>query len=591
MPTKKNLLSKEEFIAATHLDKFHLAKAAGAIMSLTDINKINEAYYHVSLLEGLPFIEELLKYLQVSYKVDPEELERIPKTGSFIAVSNHPFGMLDGIMFIDLLARQRPEFKVMANFLLTQIENIAKYFIPVNPFEDLKGVRSSLGGIKATLSLLEQGNPIGIFPAGEVSSYQAHSKSVADREWQKSIVKLIKKAQVPVVPVYFQGSNSAIFHLAGMIHPLLRTARLPSELFNKENLEVKVRIGTPISVKEQDKFTNIDQYGRYLRARTYALGSTLSVKKFFKPKLRLAKKVKPIVNPAPAHLVEMEVEALRHKGSMAHRRQDFEIFIASANEIPNILHEIGRLREQTFREVGEGTNKAIDLDEYDLYFKHIFIWDTEARKIVGSYRLGKGKDIMERYGKNGFYIQSLFKIHDEMNPILNQAIELGRSFIVSEYQKKRLSLVMLWQGILFFLLKNPEYRYLVGPVSISNQFSSVSKSLMVQFILNHHYNYELAQYIKPRKRFKPNFQNLDTEALVENQNIDLKTLDDIIEDIEPTHFSVPVLLKKYIGLNAKIIGFNIDPHFNDALDGLIILDIQKVPEKILENLKQELQID
>jgi putative hemolysin len=586
--SRKELIPKDAFIKATNLNKYHMEMVADMLMDFMKLSKANQVYDELYDLKGLDFIQAFLDVLQVRAEISREELQRLPAQGSFVVVSNHPFGAIDGLMMVLLLAKERPDVRVMVNFLLSRIETIAEYFIGVNPLETQQQVQSSLGGMKAALKHLQEGKPLGIFPAGEVSSYQSGTKHISDREWQISAIKLIKKAQVPVVPMYFQGSNSKIFHLLGKIHPLLRTATLSREMFAKKGEEIKVRIGHPIPVKDIAQFEDPYRLGRFLRAKTYALGSALQVKKFYFPNFRFPSKPQPIAQPIATDILAAEVETLRAQNRLF-VQQNYEIFIATAVEIPNLLHEIGRLREITFRNVGEGTNKHEDLDEYDLYYHHLFIWDKDEQKVVGAYRMGKGSYILNRYGKKGFYLNTLFKIKGEMISRLSQAIELGRSFITQEYQQKRLPLFLLWKGILFFLLNNPEYRYLIGPVSISNAYSKVSRSLLVHFIQKHYFDYDLAAHVKPRKQFKPDFNHLDTEGLIETIT-DLSKLDKILADIEPMGFTVPVLLKKYIQQNAKIIAFNVDPKFNDALDGLMILDITQVPPSTIENLRKEMEI-
>ncbi|HEY1009454.1 MAG TPA: GNAT family N-acyltransferase, partial [Daejeonella sp.] len=232
---------------------------------------------------------------------------------------------------------------------------------------------------------------------------------------------------------------------------------------------------------------------------------------------------------------------------------------------------------------GEGTNNATDLDEYDIYYNHLFIWDAETKMIVGAYRIGKGDEIFYSMGKRGFYIAELFKIKDQFYPVLRQSLELGRSWIRKEYQLKPLPLFLLWKGILKYLMENPHYRYLIGPVSISNNFSRFSKSLIVDYISTNHFDHELAQYVKPRKEFKIDFSKIDKDLLLEPGD-SLKDLDGLISEIETTHMKVPVLLRQYLALNAKIICFNIDPKFSDSLDGFLVVDLEKIPAEMLEKI-------
>jgi len=586
-----HLVSSKDISKAIHLEKFGGEVVAKFLMQLLKFNKLNNLYSKTCKKNGIDFVNSVIEHLQFNYEVSDEDLKRIPKDKPFIVVANHPYGGIDALLLSKLFLEIRPDFKAMGNFLLQKIDPIKDMILPINPFEKRKDVKSSFAGIKHALVHLESGNPLGIFPAGEVSSYQSESNIIQDREWQSSILKFIKKADVPIVPVYFQGANSRFFHLLGQVHPLLRTAKLPSELFNKKNKTIKIRIGNPIPVKEQKEFTDVAHFGRYLRARTYALGTSVEAKKFYIPSFYPStKKIEQIAESIDRDTLEKEIDCLQENYLLFENR-NFKVICAPSIEMPNTVFEIGRLREITFREVGEGTNRSQDIDEYDFYYNQMIIWDDEAKKLVGAYRIGKGKDILAQYGINGFYITSLFKIKKGFSHYLDQSIELGRSFIIKEYQKQPLPLFLLWKGLLFFLLKNAEYRYMIGPVSISNDFSKFSKSLIVEFVKRYHYQLNLAEYIKPRKKFKVKADKMvDSELLTEAENGDISKIDKLILDIEST-YKFPILLKKYLQLNAKIIGFNIDPKFNDALDGLLILDIFDVPENFIKALSKELNDD
>ena len=237
--------------------------------------------------------------------------------------------------------------------------------------------------------------------------------------------------------------------------------------------------------------------------------------------------------------------------------------------------------------MGEGTNRSTDIDEFDLYYQQLIIWDTNAKKIVGGYRIGMDAEIMEQFGVRGFYTHSLFKMSNGFKDTLRQSLELGRSFIVSEYQRKPLPLFLLWKGILYFLLKNPEYRYLIGPVSISNTYSEKSKELIIRYIMANFYDYEKAALVKPRNRFKVKTRDLHLNEAMMHLSPQLSSLDKFIGDVDQYNSGLPVLLKKYLGLNAKIIAFNVDPKFNNCVDGMIVLDIYDIPKETIESLSKE----
>lgn len=576
-----DIISKKEFKSATKLDKVLLPGLANLLMEVMKINDVNKLYSKFQKLEGMDFVDGILNGLGIKIEIDEKDLKNIPAEGAFIAIANHPYGGVEGLILLKILCMQRPDVKIMANFILKKIPNLAEYFVAVNPFENVKNT-SSISGLKSTLEFLKQGTPIGIFPAGEVSAYNTHSQKVMDKKWSPVVGKIISKAGVPVLPVYFHGNNGLVFNLLGMIHPTLRTARLPYELFNKKGYTIKVRIGKPIGYEEIQSLTLENRVLPYLRARTYALGSGIEVKKFFNGNIfSIKKRAEAIIPETSLNLLLKDLKAVEDKLVMSEK--NYDVYLSSAASMPNIINEIGRLREITFREIGEGTNKKIDLDEYDIYYNHLFIWDRDAQKIVGAYRVGKGDEIFFRYGRKGFYIANLFKVKSGLNPIMKTGLELGRSFVRKEYQQKALPLFLLWKGLLMFTAKNPQYRYMFGPVSISNNFSKLSKELIIEFIKTNCYDYTLSKFIRPKKAFDFDVKEIDSEELLKNKAT-IKSLDSLISEIEIDHNKVPVLLRQYIQLNAKIIGFNVDPKFNDSLDGFLVLDLKNIPEDTIKML-------
>lgn len=587
--TKNKIVDAQEIKKAINLGPIIGDGFAHFLMWMLRFNKINETYSKVADKQGVEFLTAALENIGVKFEINPEELKRLPKSGPFITVSNHPFGGVDGLILLKILLEQnRSDIRVLANFLLKKIPPISEFVLAVDPFEGKTKKGANVGGLKSAMAHLKEGGALGLFPAGEVSTYYDNidESGVADRHWQSSMVKFIKKAEVPVVPIYFQGENSRLFHLLGMIHPLLRTAKLPSELFNKKNQTIRVRIGYPVSVEEQNAHADAEKLGRFLRLKTYALGSSIEVDKFFNYKLKSEPEPEQVIPAVSPNLIESEVSSLMEK-YLLFKSKNYAVICSPSSEMPNLMTEIGRLREITFREVGEGTNRKIDLDEFDLYYWQLFIWDEDEKKIVGAYRAGKGKEIVDRYGINGFYIQTLFKIDKQFAPVLEQCIELGRSFIVPDYQRKPLPLFLLWKGILYFLIKNPEYRYLIGPVSISNRFSDYSKGVIISFMKSNYYDHNFARFISSRNRFRIPIKDEEVNIIFDNSD-DLGKLDKFIQEVEPYDYRMPVLLKKYVKLNGKIIGFNVDPKFNNALDGLLILDLFQVPFETITSLSKEI---
>ncbi|MCK3683150.1 GNAT family N-acyltransferase [Maribellus sp. YY47] len=551
------------------------------LMYILRFNKLNKMYRQIAQKQGVGFIDELIKTLEINMVFDENELKKIPKEGPLVVVANHPLGGFDGLLLIKYLSMVRSDVKVLSSFLLKKIEPVSEYFLSENPFERKE---ENMAGWQEADTHLKNNGVLCLFPAIDASVKDSFA-GVTDTVWQIPVVKFIKEAQVPVVPVLFQGTNSRFLHFVAKIHPSLKHARLSSELLSKRHKNIKVRIGSAISVTEQNHFRDIYQFGRFLRAKTYSMESDIEVRRFFNYSLKPEVKPQPIIDPVPRDVIMKEIQSIKSEYTLF-KLKNYISYCVPTKLIPNILNEIGRLREITFREVGEGTNLSIDIDEFDLYYNQMFIWDEEEERIVGAYRIGQGRDIMEQYGKRGFYLQTLFRLDDKLKPVLEESLELGRSFVIKEYQRKPMPLFLLWKGILYFLLKNPEYRYLIGPVSISNNYSKVSKDMIVRYILRNHLNWQLAKYVRSRNSYTFTSDNTDLNLLMENMD-SIDRLDKTIGDVDELNSGLPVLLKKYIKLNAKIIGFNVDPKFNNCLDGLIVLDVYDVPKNTIESLSKE----
>jgi putative hemolysin len=447
-------------------------------------------------------------------------------------------------------------------------------------------------GIKETLKHLKDGKPLGMFPAGEVSTYK-DGKLMVDKPWEEGAIKVIKKAQVPVVPIYFHAKNSRLFYILSKISDTLRTAKLPSELLTQKNRVIKVRIGKPISVAEQSEYESIESYSEFLRKKTYMLANPFEKesKLLSTSNLKIAKSPKEIVSSANHHSIVEEVIKLRREGARLLQSKNYEVFFADALTIPSVLHEIGRLREITFREVGEGTNESIDLDKFDEYYHHMFLWDNDTKKIAGAYRMGLGQEIFPKYGIDGFYLQDLFRFEPELHDMMSKSIEMGRAFICKEYQLKPMPLFLLWKGIVHTTLRYPKHKFLIGGVSISNQFSDFSKSLMIEFMKSNYYDPYIAQYIHPKKEYKVKLKDADKDFIFNEAEADLIKFDKIIDEIEPGNLRLPVLIKKYIKQNARVVAFNVDPLFNNAIDGLMYIRIADLPESTVKPVMEEFQAE
>ena len=596
-----SLISKTDLIKASGLTKLGILSSpvASAVMRITKIDEVNRMYDVLKDKQGKDFFDSFVRYRELKYIVFEEDVARIPKTGPFILVSNHPLGGIDGILMTKILSEIRPDFKIMGNFLLEKIEPMKPYVIPVNPFENRKDLRQSSTGMRETLKHLENGGCVGIFPAGEVSNKNNKFNEIRDKKWELPVLKLIKKAKVPVLPMYFHAKNSQLFYQLAKLHPDLQTLLLPAEMMNKREKPIRIRFGKPVSVKLLADHDSVEEMGEFLQKKIYMLKSYYEKRKSLAERLNIpnlklnfpiqkeANIVQNIIDETPPENILDEIKALQKAEKMLFRNANYEVFFAQYGEIPSIMREIGRQRELTFRKIGEGSNLPFDLDEYDEHYHHLFLWDSAAEKLVGAYRMALGAEVMKKYGLEGFYTSSLFEFDPELRPFFRKVIEMGRAYISAEYQQKPLPLFLLWRGIVHVCLRNPDHKFLMGGVSISDKFSEFSKSLMIEFMRSNYYDSAVAQYIHPKHEFKVHLKERDKHLFFDEVESDLNKLDRIIDDLEP-EMRLPVLIKKYIKQNAKVISFNVDPSFNDAIDGLMYIRISELPESTIKPVLEEM---
>ena len=547
---------------------------ADFVMGIFDINKLNKLYDDL-YDAGDGFSTALLDSLNVEVITSKNSRKNIPDSGAAILIANHPTGTLDSVMIIDVLTKIRPDVKCMGDFPLNRIEPLEKYFIT-----DSKEKTANSQSIEH----LNNGGLLVIFPAGEVATWQKGMLKTEDKKWENSILKFIQKANVSVIPAWIEANNSFMFHLAGKIAPMLRKAMLPRELFKKKNKKIHIRIGSSIRPQTASELS-LKEYGNYLRANVNYLQKEKKEKKKIL-KIPIEKKLQPvssIINPVPAELLCKEIESIR-SSSYILSIDSYELFFVAPNTAPNLLKEIGRLRELTFRNIGEGTMQEVDNDNYDTYYHQLFIWDSAACAIVGAYRMGLGDNILKQHGIQGFYTNSLFRMEEEMSSYLKKTIELGRSFVAEEYQRKALPLLMLWKGILHVLITNPEYEYLLGATSIAGKYTAASKLIIANYLKKYHCNEKLSAFIKPVNGIKE-IQTAFDLSLVENiESIEL--INKLIMDIEEQERAIPVLIRKYLQLNSRVLAFNVDHDFCDALDALMLLEVKEIPEDLIKMISR-----
>ena len=530
----------------------------------------------------IPFCDRVLQAVGVRTRFFEEDLSQVPKEGAVVVVANHPFGGIEGVILLSLLRRVRPDVKAMANYLLEAIPEMRGDFIFVDPFGTKSATKVNMRPIKESLTWLKEGHLLIVFPSGEVSSFDRRTLRVRDPAWNPSIAALVRKTGATVVPMFFPGRNSVAFNLAGFIHPRLRTLLLPRQFANKKGKALSVRIGTPLSTKALEPFSTDDvQLIKYLRFRSYLLAEreTHRTRRFISlhpPMLP----PDPIVAPVPSAILAREIASLPASCKLI-AASDFEVYIGEASQIPSCLREIGRLREATFRAVGEGTGNEIDLDAFDDYYYHLFMWNTARQEIVGSYRLGLTDTIVKEHGVHGLYTRTLFKFDERLMQQIPPAIEMGRSFIRTEYQKAYTSLFLLWKGISAFIGRNPHYRVLFGPVSITNEYREASRCMILASMRQTCMEDSLKHLVKPK--FPPKPPRRSEWCLKEYAEYinDIDQVAEYVAEIEPDCKDIPVLIRQYLNLSGKLLAFNVDPEFSSVVDGLIMVDLSQSSPKTL----------
>lgn len=527
-----------------------------------------------TLPRGLPingFIRASLDWLGVQPDATPDELAHIPVEDGAVLVANHPHGAIDGIVLAALLRRIRPDVRFLANGLLSRVPELAPLFIGVDPFGGSGAEHRNRGPLREAIRWVQDGGLLVVFPAGEVSHLQLNRKTVTDPDWHSAVARIINRTGVPVIPAFIPGQNSLLFQLAGLIHPRLRTALLPRELLNKAGQQMTVRFGAPIQAKRIEGL-NTDQLLSLLRLRCYSLGED---QRITAPSEDLT--MQAIATPQDPAVLEREINALQPDALLA-ENGDLRVYCVHAERIPHTLQEIGRLREITFRATGEGTGHATDVDLYDNYYQHLFVWNHAKRELVGAYRLGHVDDILRRYGSKGLYTRSLFRFGRGLLKELNPALELGRSFVRPEYQRSYQPLLLLWKGIGAYVVANPRYKILFGPVSISADYSTASRQLLVDFLRANNYLPELARHVRPRRPFK-GLARRGCQTLTMVQQPD--QVSRVLEQLEGDGKGMPVLLRQYLRMGGKLLGFNIDAAFANVLDGLIMVDLTRTDPAVL----------
>lgn len=546
------------------------------------------------------FVRAALARLGIAPVVDPAQLELVPAHGPLVIVANHPFGGADGLVLLDVLLRRRPDLRVLATRALAHLAPLAPLVIAVENFDRRRGAALNVTPLRRALRHVRGGGALLMFPAGVVSHLDLREGCVVDPPWSSATARLIRRTDAPVLPVHVAGRNSDAFQVAGVLHPALRTLLLPAELGNKRGARIAVQVGAPWSANRVARESGDDELAAKLRLEVYALGASAVVTHAGAAgetgAVRCASQAVPrapgvpeqIVPETDARLVASEIGALPGACLLA-SCGGLDVYVATADQLRDTLVEIGRLRELTFRAVGEGTGRAVDLDRFDRHYQHLVAWDREAGRIAGGYRIGRIDEIRRAQGRRGLYLDTLFELRDPMLALLGPALELGRSFVTPQYQRSFAPLLALWRGIAAYVGREPRYARLIGPVSIPAGLDPVSIELLVRFLRRRHYDPLLSRLVGARNPFRasPSLATLGAGVAVLPG---LEALSGYLAARDPLGRGVPVLLRQYLKLGGRVLGFHVDTSFGSCIDCLTLVDLRLAPDAVLGKYMQAGQL-
>ena len=549
---------------------------APVVDALTGLAPLQRLYQERTPHDYFP--TSALSTLAIKVDVSSDDLAHVPAEGPLIVSSNHPHGAADGLALAHALFAVRRDVKLLATDLLARIPEMREHLIVVDVFRQGQG--HNRAATLAAVDWVRRGHALVIFPAGEVSHARTADGRVVDSPWREGVARIAARTGAPVVPVFIEGCNSGAFLSAGRVHPMLRTALLPRELLRQRGGTIRVRIGRTITARRREAFGNAEAQTAYLRIRSYGLSHAGAQRTSALRRLRHTTAVAAIADPVAPECLARDVAALPATARLLESGA-WEVYCADAAALPAVLPEIGRLRELTFRNVGEGTGRARDLDRFDRHYQHLFVWHRERRALAGAYRVGATDRIVGMHGVPGLYTRTLFRYPRRLLTEMGPALELGRSFVQPEFQRDYQPLLLLWRGIGRLVANDPRYRRLFGPVSISAEYGVVTRHLLARFLLANRYSADLGALVRPKRPLAgggPEGADAFVRSWVASR---LEDVDEIVRELEPGRRGMPVLLRQYLRLNAKLLGFSVDPAFGHVLDGLVVVDLLDVDRPLL----------
>ena len=592
-PVNPNLIDRPTLQNALGLKGLPGRIITDIVWGVLGVDKLNRLYAMRPRPAGPALSNDILEDLEITVDLPESQLDHIPAEGGFITVSNHHFGAIDGLLLNKLIAGRRPDYKILTTYFLSLIPKLKDWFIPVDNFAS--GGARSVAGIRAALGHIANGGALGLFPAGEVGTWQPKrdrtaicgKRVVEDKPWADNMSKLIRKSGLPVVPIYFDGENSRLFHILGKLHPRLRTLRLIREMIRSKGKNVKIRIGQPIPASQIAQM-GVEQLGKYLRNRCYALEAQCQPDFERRQTAAFEQEIIPAVDP---ELIRSQIESI--SDSAIFENGGYRAYLITASQAPDVMRELYRLREVTFRAVGEGTGKALDTDIYDEYYHHLILWNIPDGQLVGAYRVGYGAEIMKAHdGVNGFYTSTLVRFGSDAPEMLSRSLELGRSFVVEKYQREVLPLKLLLAGLCIATVK-ADADSCFGLVTMSAALPDFYKSLTSYFL---HRDFEMkdaSKFANPTSPFKPNYLRVNPEALLQIPEGDIDAFDRLIGAMSEGQYRLPVLFRKYFSCGAHVSCLNVDADFSDCVDAMIYLRLEDFPpasiKSFVRSMDEEIQ--